>query len=81
MKRIWQLQEAKSKFSELVDCARAQGPQLVTKRGLHSVVVLSVEDFTKLSKPKEPLIAFFKKAPKVSLDIKRPKDMGRHIQL
>jgi len=37
----WQLQEAKQRFSEVVRCALAEGPQTVTRRGEAVVVVLS----------------------------------------
>lgn len=44
----WPLQDAKARFSELVRCARTQGPQHVTVHGRASVVVLAVEDFQRL---------------------------------
>ena len=37
----WQLQEAKSKFSQLVEDAMHKEPQIVTKHGDKAVVVLS----------------------------------------
>jgi len=37
----WQLQNAKNKFSNLVDKAQHNGPQIVTKHGKDAVVVLS----------------------------------------
>jgi len=40
----WQLQEAKSRFSELVDCTLAEGPQLVTRRGAEAVVVIAAPE-------------------------------------
>ena len=85
MLRAWQLQEAKSKFSELVEHAITEGPQVVTKRGIDSVVVLSFKDFQKLKKPKNDLVSFFKNSPKIdlngSLDIERKKDGDRDIHL
>ncbi len=44
----WQLQEAKSRFSQLVQQARTQGPQTVTVRGERAVVVLSAADYDAL---------------------------------
>jgi len=44
----WALQDAKARFSELVRRARADGPQLVTVHGHDEVVVLSVEEFSRL---------------------------------
>jgi len=37
--QTWQLQEAKSRFSELVDLTLKEGPQLVTRRGQDAVGV------------------------------------------
>ena len=48
----WQLQDAKNKFSNLVDKAQHNGPQVVTKHGKDAVVVLSIDEYKKLIKPK-----------------------------
>ena len=40
MNNIWQLQEAKSKFSEVIDRALSHGVQIVTRRGKKTAVVL-----------------------------------------
>ena len=47
--RTWQLQEAKSRFSELVDLTLREGPQLITRRGEEAVVILATNDFRRLS--------------------------------
>lgn len=41
----WQLQEAKSRFSELVDQTLSQGPQTITRRGVEAVVIISLEEY------------------------------------
>jgi prevent-host-death family protein len=46
---IWQLQEAKSRFSEVVDLTLKEGPQLVTRRGEEAVVILAASDYRRLS--------------------------------
>lgn len=46
----WQLQDAKARFSELVDDALTQGPQIVTRRGVDAVVVVKLEDWVNLRK-------------------------------
>lgn len=45
----WPLQDAKARFSELVRKAQVEGPQRVTVHGRESVVVLSVEDYARLT--------------------------------
>jgi prevent-host-death family protein len=83
MGNVWQLQEAKNKFSNLVDKAHHDGPQIVTKHGKESVVIIAVEDFQKLSKPKSDLVSFFKNSPLsgISLDLTRDKSLSRDIEL
>ncbi len=45
----WHLQDAKNNFSKVVQRARSEGPQTVTLRGERAAVVLSVEDYDRLS--------------------------------
>ena len=44
----WTLQDARTKFSAVVDAAVAGEPQHVTRRGIDAVVVLSVEEYRRL---------------------------------
>ena len=44
----WSLQDAKNKFSAVVDAALAGEPQRVTRRGQPAVVVLAVEEYERL---------------------------------
>jgi prevent-host-death family protein len=46
---VWQLQDAKAHFSEVVREARTRGPQRVTVHGKDAVVVLSAEDYARLA--------------------------------
>lgn len=79
----WQLQDAKNKFSSLVDKAQHNGPQIVTKHGKDAVVIMSVDEYKKLKKPKKNLVKFFQSSPiaKENLDISRNKDLPRDIEL
>ncbi|MDR3176336.1 MAG: type II toxin-antitoxin system Phd/YefM family antitoxin [Desulfovibrio sp.] len=45
MQTQWSLQDAKNKFSQVVNAAQAGTPQVVTKRGVPVVVVLSAESY------------------------------------
>lgn len=79
----WQLQEAKNKFSHLVERAQHDGPQLVTKHGKEVVVVLSVDDYHKLTRPKKNLAKFMRKSPLsgVDIDISRDETVPRDLAL
>jgi antitoxin Phd len=48
----WQLQDAKSRFSELIDDTLEKGPQVVTRRGVDTAVVVSIEEWKKLKDEK-----------------------------
>ncbi len=79
----WQLQEAKSKFSQLVENAMHKEPQIVTKHGDKAVVVLSFEEYTKITKPQTDLVNFLRNSPlaEIELEIPRSQDMPREIDL
>ncbi len=83
MNHVWQLQEAKNKFSHLVECAQHEGPQVVSKHGKEAVVVLSAEDYKKLTKPKLNLFDFMQKSPLGSdnIDLARDKTPPRDVAL
>jgi antitoxin Phd len=75
MARVWQLQEAKNKFSEVVDEAMKHGPQIITKRGIETVIVLSYAEYRKSTLNQKKLSDFFRESPlaKVDLDLRRDK--------
>ena len=59
---FWQLQEAKAMFSKVVRSAE-QEPQIITVHGKESAVVLSMEEYRKLSSPKESFVSFMEQSP------------------
>ena len=54
MSKTWPVQDAKSRFSELLDTALAEGPQIVTKRGVETAVLLPVEMWRRLERMTRP---------------------------
>ena len=80
----WQLQDAKNKFSQVVNHALSSGPQIVTRRGQRTAVVISYDEFVKLKKPQSQSIATaLLDAPLIdgSLDTTIPNDSWREIEL
>jgi antitoxin Phd len=78
----WQLQAAKQHFSELVERARRDGPQMVTKHGKEAVVVVSVEEYHRLRGGGPNLVEFIRSAPDFeALDLDRAADRGRDVDL
>ena len=82
----WKLEDAKNQFSRLVQAARRNGPQVVTRHGRETVVVMSVEDYRKLGR-QQNLVAFLRKSPLADalasgeLELVRSRDLARDIAL
>ena len=81
----WKFQEAKARFSELVRRARHRGPQHVSVRGAPAVVVISEDEFTKLTSPRKSIVDHILQGepwPDEVVDAinDRPRDAGRNIE-
>ena len=74
IQRVWQLQDAKNKFSELVDEALTHGPQVVTRHGVETVVVVSYNDYRKRRIEQKKLSQFFQESPLVDVEIDLERD-------
>jgi antitoxin Phd len=78
----WRVQDAKAHFSELIERARAEGPQTITRHGKDRAVLLSVEDYRVLAAQKPSFKDYLLGGPKVDdFDIERDRDPGRDIEL
>ncbi|NCS96954.1 type II toxin-antitoxin system Phd/YefM family antitoxin [bacterium] len=75
----WQLQDAKKKFSEVVERALKQGPQLITRHGEKAVVVMSYKEYAQMKKSQTKLSEFFRATPlsKIDIILKRDKSLPR----
>ncbi len=51
---MWQVQEAKAKFSEFLDKALHEGPQVVSRRGVATAVLVPIEEWERLQKRARP---------------------------
>jgi prevent-host-death family protein len=78
----WQVQEAKQRFSELVERAVVEGPQIVTKHGRETVVVLEIGEYRRLRGEPMDFKEFLLSIPKGEpLEIERSTDLPREIDL
>jgi prevent-host-death family protein len=77
---VWQIQEAKNKLSEVIDRALRQGPQIITRRGVEAVIVLSYQEYRKLLLSRTKLSDFFRESPLTGtpLDVPRAKGSWRN---
>ena len=46
--RSWQVQHAKARFSELLEASLSEGPQLVTRRGVETAVLVPIDEWRRL---------------------------------
>ncbi len=83
MRDTWQLQEAKNKFSEVVNKAVSGGPQVITRHGAETAVVISYEEYQRLRQSGTPLSEFFRTSPLAGtdLDLTRDKTASRPVDL
>jgi prevent-host-death family protein len=77
----WQLQEAKSRFSEVVALTLSEGPQMVTRRGQDTVVILSALDYRRMSGVPSLLKSLLDAPRGESLDIERTREPVRNFAL
>jgi len=79
----WTVASAKAKLSEVIDRAQTRGPQVITRRGRKTAVVVSVEEWERKTKRVGTLADFFAASPLrgAKLDLRRRKDRPRKIAL
>jgi antitoxin Phd len=76
----WKLQDAKARFSEVVDRALRDGPQIVTRHGEKAVVIVAYRDFVG-SESAQDFKDFLMSIPHVDLEIKPSRRRPRRIEL
>jgi antitoxin Phd len=52
--KTWPVQDAKARFSEFLETCVADGPQMVTKRGAETAVLVPVEEWRRLQSSARP---------------------------
>ena len=76
----WKLQDAKASFSEVVDRALRDGPQVVTRHGENAVVIVAYRDFVG-AQPAQDFKDFLMSIPRVGLEIKPSRRRRRRTVL
>jgi antitoxin Phd len=78
----WQVHNAKARFSELLERAEREGPQIIARRGTERAVVLSIREFRMLTESRPNLRDYLLGGPKLDdFEVERSKDRGREIDL
>ncbi len=80
--KIWQVQEAKARLTELMNQAR-DNPQIISRRGVNEIVLININKYHELSKTKENIVSFFQSSPlnEIELDFTRDQSKVREIEL
>ncbi len=52
--KTWPVQDAKARFSELLEACISDGPQMVTKRGAETAVLVPVDEWRRLKATARP---------------------------
>ena len=75
----WQVQEAKAKFSQLVQKAIDEGPQRVTRHGKEVAVVLSADEYQKLQARRPSLLEVLMSGPEGELELPSRTEHEREV--
>lgn len=54
MSKTWPVQDAKARFSEFLETSLAEGPQIVTKRGVETAVLVPIDEWRRLEMRARP---------------------------
>ncbi len=76
----WKLRDAKARFSEVVDRALHDGPQVVTRHGENAVVIVAYRDFIG-AEPAQDFKDFLMSIPRVGFEIKPSRARPRRTEL
>lgn len=52
----WQVQDAKARFSELLDMCISEGPQMVSRRGTETAVLVPIAEWKRLASSARPTL-------------------------
>lgn len=74
--RSWAVQDAKARFSELLDTCLREGPQVVTRRGTDAAVLVPVRDWQRLQQGARPTLKALLLADQARGDLDLPKRGG-----
>lgn len=54
--KVWPVQDAKAKFSQMLDACLADGPQVVTRRGEEAAVLVPIGQYKRLTDNQRPTL-------------------------
>jgi antitoxin Phd len=78
--KSWLFEDAKNEFGRVVDLARKKGPQTVTRDGEAVAVVVSAQEFTTMTRPRESVLEFFAPLQGSGLRLSRSRELPCRIK-
>jgi prevent-host-death family protein len=76
---FWQVQDAKARFSEFLEASLKDGPQIVTRRGVETAVLVPIEQWRRLERAMRPSLKELLLAPNARTENLVP-PRGEHRQ-
>jgi prevent-host-death family protein len=73
----WTVAEAKARLSQVIELAKSEGPQTITRHGREAVVVVAAEEWARKTKRKGSLAEFFAASPLRGSGLKVNRPAGR----
>jgi antitoxin Phd len=64
----WQVQDAKARFSEFLDATIKKGPQVVTRRGIETAVLVPIAEWNRLQRAARPGLKALLLAPEARFE-------------
>ena len=75
----WSMQDAKAQLSRVIDLARSEGPQTITRHGRPVAVVAAIAEFKQLRAPTETPLEFFSNFKGLGRRLTRSKNLPRKL--
>jgi antitoxin Phd len=76
--RAWPVQDAKARFSEMLETCLREGPQVVTKRGADAAVLVPATDWQRLQRAAKPTLKELLLTDDARGELNVPPRGGRH---
>jgi len=72
--KVWKFEHAQNNFGQVAEHALEQGPQIIARDGLQSVVVLSYKEYRRMLLSRKKVVKFFQESPLRGLDLDLERD-------
>lgn len=70
--QTWPVQDAKARFSEFLDACLIEGPQMVTRRGVETAILVPLQEWQRLQAAARPSLKELLLAQHAKTDLELP---------